>query len=301
MMALLGSRRGGPEVLSYGPTPRPELRADEVLVAVHAVAITFAELTWEESWTHLPMIPGHEVSGVVAAVGPDVHDIDVGDEVYGLIRFDRLGAAADFVAVPAIDLARKPAQVSHVLAAAVPLAALTAWQALADHAGVTRGERVLVLGGAGGVGAFAVQLARNLGAEVTATARDADAAYVRELGADVVAPDPLSAGSDFDAVVDTVGGAALDAAYTVLHQGGRLVTLQAPPDQARAARAGIGATFFVVAPDRAALTRLASMVDDGSLRVTVAATFPVSEGRAAFESGLTWDRPPGKTVLIAAG
>jgi NADPH:quinone reductase-like Zn-dependent oxidoreductase len=240
------------------------------------------------------------VSGVVVAAGTDVHDVDVGDEVYGLIRFDRLGAAADFVAVPAIDLARKPTQVSHVLAAAVPLAALTAWQALVDHAGVTRGERVLVLGGAGGVGAFAVQLANNLGAEVTATARIADAAYVRELGADVVAPDPLSAGSDFDAVVDTVGGAALDDAYTVLRQGGRLVTLQALPDQARAARAGIVATFFVVTPDRAALTRLAAMVDDGSLRVTVAALFPVSEGRAAFESGLTWDRPPGKTVLMVA-
>src|SRR6478609_6248878 len=191
MAALRAHRRGGPEVLVVERAPIPVPAADEVLVEVHAAAITFDELTWDETWLRdgvdrTPVIPSHEVSGVVAAVTDDVTDFVVGDEVYGLIRFDRDGAAADYVTVPAADLATRPTTVSHVVSAALPLAGLTAWQALVDHAKVQPGERVLVLGGAGGVGALTVQVAHILGAEVIATVRGDVADVVREFGANRV-------------------------------------------------------------------------------------------------------------------
>ncbi len=147
-------------VVERVPVPVPA--TGEVLVAVHAAAITFDELTWEERWTRdgvsrTPVIPSHEVSGVAAEIASGVTDFKPGDEVYGLIRFDCDGAAAEFVAVPAADLAAKPSRVSHGCAAALPLAGLTALQALVDHAAVRPGDAVLVHGGAGGVGALTVQ------------------------------------------------------------------------------------------------------------------------------------------------
>ncbi|MCV7099995.1 alcohol dehydrogenase catalytic domain-containing protein, partial [Mycobacterium palustre] len=176
MTALRAHRRGGPEVLVVERAPVPVAAAGEVLVEVRAAAITFDELTWDETWTRdgadrTPIIPSHEVSGVVAETGSGVTDFAPGDEVYGLIDFERDGAAAEFVAVPAADVAAKPSTASHAVAAALPLAGLTALQALVDHAAVRPGEAVLVLGGAGGVGALTVQLAAGLGDRVTATVR----------------------------------------------------------------------------------------------------------------------------------
>ena len=283
--------------------PRPEPGEGEVLVAVHAAAITFAELGWEESWTHRPMIPSHEMSGVIAACGAGVQDLAAGDEVFGLIRFDRLGVAAEYVCAPAADLARRPCRVPHVVAAAVPLAGLTAWQALHDHARLRPHDEVLVHGGAGGVGAFAVQLAAQADAVVTATALGtADVATARTLGAERgidVATQAFDAGpARYDVVVDTVGGETLDRSYALLRRGGRLITLQAPPSAERAAQYQATAEFFVVVPDRAELNELAEMVDGDALQVTIAATFPLADGKAAFESGQTWDRAPGKTVLV---
>jgi NADPH:quinone reductase-like Zn-dependent oxidoreductase len=306
MMALRAHSRGGPEVLVYESAPVPVPGPDEVLVEVHAAAITFAELTWEETWSRggvdrTPVVPGHEVSGVVVGTGGPGLGLDVGDEVYGLVRFDRDGAAAGYVAVPAADLARRPRSTTHVETAALPLAALTAWQALHDHARVRAGEDVLVHGGAGGVGTYAVQLARRAGAHVTTTVRGADAALVERLGAEHVVDyerEAFDDGPSYDVVLDTVGGDTLDRSYAVLRRGGRLVTLQAPPSQDRARQAGITAVFFIVTPDASALARLAELTDDGHLEVLVAATYPLSAGRRAFESALDPGRRPGKTVLV---
>lgn len=154
MTALRAHRRGGPEALVVETAPTPVPAVDEVLIAVHAAAITFDELTWEETWTRdgvsrVPVIPSHEISGTVVEKCSSAEYFDAGDDVYGLVRFDRDGGAADYVAVPAQDLAAKPRSVSHTVAAALPLAGLTAWQALVDHAHVQHGERVLVTGGAG--------------------------------------------------------------------------------------------------------------------------------------------------------
>lgn len=201
------------------------------------------------------------------------------------------------MAVPAAHLAAKPATTSHTEAASLPLAALTAWQALVDHASTQPGDRVLVQGGAGGVGAYAVQLAVVLGGQVTATGSERDRAFIRSLGADTFAAAGTPLAGDFDVVIDTVGGAILDASYDLLRRGGRLVTLGAPPSQDRAAARGARAVFFVVTPDPAELTKLAGLVDEGRLRAIISQTFPVSDGRHAFETAHE-ARPPGKTVLI---
>ncbi len=307
MTALRAHRRGGPEVLVVERAPVPVPAAGEVLVSVHAAAITFDELAWEETWTRdgasrTPVIPSHEVSGVVEQIGSGVTDFEPGDEVYGLIAFDRDGAAAEFVAVPAADLAARPSTVSHVVAAALPLAGLTALQALVDHAAVQPGETVLVHGGAGGVGVLTVQLAALLGAHVTATVRSDSRELLGSLGAqrviDVRAEAFDKAGSPYDVVIDTVGGETLERSYRLLRRDGRLVTLSAPPPAGKADEHGITASFFIVTPSRAQLDELAQLVDGGRLRVQIAATFPLEEGRMAFESGRRSGRRAGKTVIV---
>jgi NADPH:quinone reductase-like Zn-dependent oxidoreductase len=204
------------------------------------------------------------------------------------------------VTLPAAHLSARPRSESDVEAASLPLAALTAWQALVDYAALKPGEQVLVQGGAGGVGVYAVQLAAILGGNVTATGRARDREFVRGLGAktylargDDEAPAPQS----FDVVIDTVGGAVLDASYELTRRGGRLITLSAPPSEEKAVALGLHAMFFVVTPDAAALARLAELVDEGRLRPIVSQEFPLRDGRRAFESA-TLPHPPGKTVLV---
>jgi NADPH:quinone reductase-like Zn-dependent oxidoreductase len=307
MSALRAHRRGGPEVLVVERAPIPAPDSGEVLIEVRAGAITFDELTWEETWARdgqdrTPVIPSHEVSGVIAAKADDVTEFSVGDEVYGLIRFDRDGAAAEYVTAPAADLAPRPTSVSHVVAAALPLAGLTAWQALVDRADVQPGQHVLVHGGAGGVGALTVQLAIILGADVTTTVRsDAARDFAATLGADHVIDTRVQPFDEpdacYDAVIDTVGGDTLERSFEIICPGGKLVTLSAPPPPGKADAFEIDATFFIVEPDQAVLKTLAQYVDDARLHVAIAGTYPLADGRAAFESGRQPGRRPGKTVL----
>ncbi|WP_034274694.1 zinc-binding dehydrogenase [Actinospica robiniae] len=306
MMALRAHARGGPEQLVYESAPRPSPGPGEALVRVHAAAITFAELGWDETWTRqdgsdrTPIIPGHEVSGVVEEAGPGCA-LAVGDEVYGLIDFDRDGAAAQYVTVPGDVLARKPAGATHEQAAAMALSALTAWQALVDQAGIEQGERVLIIGAPGGVGVYAVQLARARGAEVTGTGRESGRELVTRLGAqrflDYTAG-PLDPGaSGFDVVLDAAGAGDDESFYRALRPGGRMILLAGPPDADRAKKHEVHATFFIVTPDGAELAALAALVDKGELEPVVGQRYPLAEGRTAFESG-SRPRPPGKTVLL---
>jgi NADPH:quinone reductase-like Zn-dependent oxidoreductase len=219
--------------------------------------------------------------------------------------FDHDGAAAEYVNVPLEFIAAKPSGLSHVEAAALPLAGLTAWQALVDHGHVGHGDRVLVLGAAGGVGAFAVQLALQLGAGVTATSMERDHDYVQGLGPVEVAVSrdrdshstELRSGS-FDLVLDTVGGSLMERSLRLTRRGGVFVTLQQPPPQHLSEMLGVEGIFFVVRSTRTALEHVRDSVDQGQLRVTVAATYPLSEGRRAYESGALAGRSPGKTVLV---
>ncbi|WP_433296502.1 NADP-dependent oxidoreductase [Pseudonocardia sp. CA-142604] len=307
MMALRAHTRGGPEVLICEPAPRPTPGAGEVLIAVNAAAITFDELSWPETWVvggvdRTPVILSHEFSGVVAALGDGVTGLSVGDEVYGLVPFDRDGAAAEYVSVPATSVAIRPSTVSHVVAAAAVLPALTAWEALVEHAAVEPGRHVLVHGGAGGVGSFVVQLATALGASVTATVRTRDVEYVLGLGAErVIDTDQESLDAEtgvFDVVIDAVGRDIPEALFAALRRGGRLIALQEPPSEEMADKYGVTALFFIVTAERDRLAQLAAMIDAGKLTVAVAATFPLAEGRAAYESGAFRRPRPGKTVLV---
>jgi NADPH:quinone reductase-like Zn-dependent oxidoreductase len=303
MMALRAHARGGPEQLVFEQAPVPVPAPGEALVEVHAAAITFAELTWDLTWTtrdgrdRTPVIPSHEVSGVVAGLGQNARGLTAGQQVYGLIAFDRNGAAAGYVTVPAAGLAGRPRSVSHVQAASLPLAALTAWQALTDHADLQTGERVLVPGRGRRRGGL-------LGPARGDSRRGRHRHRTRRAGR--LRPVPGRADGHrgcrevrdgFDVVVDTVGGPVLEASYGLTRRGGRLVTLSAPPPAQRAEQAGIHAMTFVVTPDAAQLSRLAELTDSGKLRPVVSQVFPLSKGREAFESG-TRPHPPGKTVLL---
>jgi NADPH:quinone reductase-like Zn-dependent oxidoreductase len=287
---LHASGEGGRLVDERVPTPHPG--SGEALVRVHAAAITRGELDWPTD--RLPAIPSYELSGVVAGVGAGVGGLAAGDEVYALTPFDRDGAAAEFALVPAAVLAPKPGALDHVESAAVPLAALSAWQGLFDHGGLASGERVLVHGAAGGVGSFAVQLARSRGACVVGTASGPGVRTVRDLGADEVvdiravrfedAVDPV------DLVFDTAGGDLLARSGAVLRPGGRLVSVAEEPAD------GI---FFVVEPGRAQLVELARLADVGELLPVIDSVFPLADAEAAFERvGATGKR--GKVVLQVA-
>lgn len=271
-----------PSSVALETVPRPDPGPGDVLVEVMATALTSDELTWSES---APFIPCHDVSGVVAALGPRAAGLAVGDAVYGLVPFDRAGAAAGYVAVPAQALAAKPAPTDHVEAATVPLAALTAWQALVDHADVQPGQHVVVHGGAGGVGQYVVQLAVHLGAVVTATASAGAADAVRALGAATV----LDFGSPFeqqvapaDVVVDTIGGEAVARSWGLLKPGGILVGVADEPSSDEAAAHGVRAVYFVVEPRGDQLASITSLVESGALRPAVGRVFALADAEQAF-------------------
>jgi NADPH:quinone reductase-like Zn-dependent oxidoreductase len=295
MNAVRSHHRGGSETLVYEPVIRPVPDRDEVLVEVHAAAITPTELTWDPTWTdeqgksRLPIIPSHEISGVVAKVGSDALDIAAGDEVYGLIDFFRNGGAAEFAIARIAELAPKPRSVDHLRAAAIPLSALTAWQAFRTQTFLRAGQRVLIHGGAGGVGSFAVQLAKHFGAETIATCSAGNADFVESLGADSVLEydrRPFEENlKDVDLVLDTVGGETLDRSWRVVRRGGALVSVAEEPPAAQAERFGVSGKFFIVEPNRGHLFELAKLVDDGTLKPFVSETFPLSAARHAYEAG----------------
>src|SRR5688500_16033322 len=268
MKAVRIHRKGGPETLVYEDAPIPALRPGDALVRVHAAGISPAEFTWRiyetpDGHSRLPKIPSHEMSGVVAAVAPDVQDVAVGEAVYALTDFFRDGAAAEYVAVRAADLAPKPRTLDHAAAATVPLSALTAWQVLFDHARLAPGQRVLIHGAGGGVGSFAVQLARWRGAHVIGTAAARNVEFVRGLGADEVidhrATPFETVVRDVDVVLDSVGGAVTERSWSVLRPGGLLVTIVRQPPEWTAGRAARG-LFFIVEPRRTQLNELSRLI-----------------------------------------
>jgi len=281
--------------------------ANEVLVEVNAAAVTPGELAWDETWQsadgadRMPIIPSHEFSGVIAQVGGDVRSLTPGTQVYGLIDFNHDGAAAEYVSLPQEGVVPRPVRLSHVESAALPLAALTAWQALADRARVQPGERVFIQGGAGGVGSLAVQFAKALGAEVTATAIDDDEPLVKTLGAAGVVPSASAARSRgeplFDVLLNTFGGPVPVESYGLVRPGGRLVTLAQPLDQSMAERHGIQGTFFVVASDPGELRRITDLAEQGKLRPVIARTLPLADASIAYGPPPA-PRRPGKTVLV---
>jgi NADPH:quinone reductase-like Zn-dependent oxidoreductase len=288
---------GGPASLVYEQLEQPTPGPGEALVRVYAAAITRDELDWPAD--RLPATPSYEFSGVVAAVGPDLDDVEVGEAVYALNDFDREGAAAEYTTIQAEFLAPKPENLGHVESAAMPLAGLSAWQGLFIHGELTEGQRALVHGAAGGVGHLAVQLARVRGAYVIGTASAANVHTVRELGADEVIDHSSvrfeDAVEEVDLVFDTAGGEKLQRSPAVLRPGGRLVSVAAEPPRRR----GIKSIYFVVEPNREQLVELARLADQGHLRPAIDEVFPLVDARKAFERSLE-DQRRGKIVLRVA-
>ncbi|MEU3771706.1 NADP-dependent oxidoreductase [Streptomyces sp. NPDC032472] len=307
MRAVVISQWGGPEVLTEVETDRPEPGLNEILVRVHAAGVNPVDWKTRASgalvdWAEVP-ISGWDVSGTVEAVGPGVTLYRPGDEVYGMPLFPRqAGGYAEYVVGPARHFARKPASLDHVQAAALPLAALTAWQALVDGADVQPGERVLVHAAAGGVGHLAVQIAKARGAYVIGTASTAKHGLLRELGADEVvdyrSQDFAEVVADVDVVLDALGGEVARRSLEVLKPGGRLVTLPGPDDvpAAEAAERGVYAAWTLVEPDRKGLEEIAALADRGQLKPLVDTVLPLSEAAKAHEIG-ELGRTTGKIVL----
>ncbi|MGW1774575.1 NADP-dependent oxidoreductase [Streptomyces sp. NPDC002104] len=304
MRAIVVSQWGGPEVLTETELDRPEPGLGEILVRVHAAGVNPVDWKTRASgalipWGPVPMV-GWDVSGTVEAVGPGVTLYRAGDEVYGMPRFpEQAGGYAEYVTAPARHFARKPASLDHVQAAALPLAALTAWQALVDTAGVSAGQRVLVHAAAGGVGHLAVQIAKARGAYVIGTASAAKHGLLRELGADEVidyrTADFEDAVSGVDIVVDAVGGEYTARSLKVLKPGGHLVTLPGP-DGIPADTAGVHAAWLLVEPDLGGLREIAALADRGLLRPLVDTVLPLAEAAKAHEIGER-GRTTGKIVL----
>jgi len=291
----------GPAGLVYEQVETPQPKEGEVLVRVHAAAITRDELDWPVD--RLPAIPSYEFSGVVAGIGSGVETIAVGDAVYALSSFKRDGAAAEYILVQKEFLAPKPETLDHIQSACVPLAALTAWQGLFEQGQLSRGQRVLIHGATGGVGHFAVQLAHQSGAYVIGTASAGNLPLARKLGADQVV-DPSTtpfeeAVGKVDLVFDTVGGDRLKRSPTVIRKGGRLVSVASEPPQEAASALGVSSLYFVVSPNREQLIEIARLADRGLLKPMVGEVFPLSKAQEAFEHSLR-HRGAGKIVLRVA-
>lgn len=290
MRAIRLGEPGGPIRLDEIPVPAP--RSGEALVEVHAAALTAGERAWPRHW---PATLSHEVSGVVSELADDASGPPVGQPVFGLVSFDLDGAAADYVTVPAADLAAKPTDLDHVSAASMTLAPLTAWQALVDHGHLEAGQHVLVNGAAGGVGSYAVQLASALGATVTATAAAQDADFVETLGADVVvdyaAPDFMPEGTAH-MVIDMVGAPP----WHSLREGGIMIGIASEPSAEEARRHRVRSTFFIVDPSGWDLAELAKLTEAGQLTPTASRVFDLADAEEAFEV-LDHKHHRGKVVL----
>lgn len=269
--------------LAVEQVPTPEPAPGEVLVRVAAAAITRDELDWPEG--RLPAIPSYEFSGVVVAAGPQIDEEVIGEEIYALSSFEHDGAAADYIAVPRTLVAPKPRTLSHTESAALPLATLSAWQGLFDHGKLVTGERVLIHG-VGGVGVFAVQLARVRGAYTIATTSAERASSVRELGADEVIDSATDVGEaviePVDLVFDTAGGERLASAPALLRRGGRIVSIATEPPP-YPDRPDVESTFFIVEPNSEQLGQIATLADEQRLRPVIDEVFPLAQARQAFE------------------
>ena len=302
MEAMQVQQTNSGAMLRAAEVPEPTPGKGEVLVRVHAVGVTATELSWDPT-THtknglerLNAIPGHEFAGVVAAKGEGVDDFALGQPVYVMSDWYADGAAAEFcVTVPA-SIAPKPATLTFDEAATVPIGALTAWQGLFDRAKLQTWERVLIHGGAGAVGLFAVQLAHRHGAHVIATTSTQTISFVEQLGADEVIDYKKSRFEDVvrdvDVIFDTVGGETLEKSWQVLKPDGRMITIVGDGKDERAKK-----SFFIVEPSQEQLVEVGKLLDNGSLKTFVKAVVPLAEAGAAYAKKVPHTAAYGKVVV----
>jgi NADPH:quinone reductase-like Zn-dependent oxidoreductase len=306
MMAWRVHEFGPPGVMKFEQVPQPEPGPGEVLVKVQAAGVG----PWD-GWIRAgksalpqprPLTLGSDLSGDIVSAGPGVSDPRTGDPVYGVTNPQFVGAYAEYAVASAAMVSRKPASLTYIESASVPVVAVTAWQALLDQAQLKAGQTVVIHGAAGNVGAYAVQLARRVGARIIATAGTEDIPFVRNLGADTVLDFRMQRFEkeirDADAVIDLVGGETQERSFQVLRRGGKLISAVSAPDPNRAQSHGVEAAFFLVDVTSQRLAQIADLIDDGKLKTRVGAVLPLADAR---EAHLMLEhlrpQPKGKIVL----
>jgi len=330
MKAFVLQRYGKQRALQLSELREPELRDDEVLVEVHAAGVNLLDAKIRSGEFKLilpyrmPLVLGHDLAGVVVKTGPQVRHFKRGDEVYARVDDFRIGTFAEFVPVREASLALKPRGLSMEEAASLPLVALTAWQALVEKASLKKGQKVFIQAGSGGVGTFAIQLAKSLGASVATTTSTANVALVKGLGADVVVDyktqDFEQVLSGYDVVLNSQDGKTLDKSLRVLKRGGKLISISGPPDpefgeamaapgfvklvmrllssgvRRRARALGLGYSFLFMKPSGPQLKQITRLVEEGAIRPVIDKVFPfesTNEALAYVEAG----RAKGKVVV----
>ena len=305
MKAVRMHAYGGTEVLKYEDAARPEPADNEILVRVVAAGVNPVDAKvragmFKQPGAKLPLVPGYDISGVVEKTGAKATKFKRGDEVYAYLSLERGGAYAEYAVAKESELAAKPKSLSHEEAAAVPLAALTAWQALIEKAKMTEGQTVLIHGGSGGVGSFAVQLAKARGAKVIATASAANQDFLKELGADQTidyrAQKFEEVAKDVDVVLDTVAGETLRRSYDVVKKGGFIVSVLEPPAKTELEKRGIRGTVFLVQPNAQQLAEIAQLIDAKKIKPFVSQVFPLTDTAKAHEA-IETGHTRGKIVL----
>ena len=307
MKAAQISAYGGKDVLQINDVEKPGAGPEQVLVEVYAAAVNPFDVTVREggaqqmSALNFPATLGGDVAGVVAEIGEGVTGFEVGQAVYGQAHaLSGLGSFAEFSPVKAAQLAGKPTSLDFTATAAVPLVSGSAYQALVEHLNLQPGQKILIQGGGGGIGSVAVQLAKHLGAHVTATAAADDLDYVRGLGADEVidyqSQDFTQLVHDLDAVFDTVGGETNTKSYGILKPGGILVSMAAQPDEALAKQHDVQSIHQFTHTTTENLTKIAELIDSGVLKIRVDKVFPLDQAAEALEYAKT-GHPHGKVVI----
>jgi NADPH:quinone reductase-like Zn-dependent oxidoreductase len=299
---------GGPEALKDEVLPLPQPRDDEILVRIQAASVNPVDGKTRQGKfpavkeDDLPLTLGRDLSGVIESCGTRAQGLRKGDEVFAFLGSDR-GAYAQYVTVKAAEFAPKPENLSHVEAASVPLAAMTAWQGLLDHGGLEKGQRVLIHGAAGGVGHFAVQIAKAKGAWVAATCSGDDMDFVRRLGADQVIDykkqkfeDEVS---DIDLVFDLVAGQTQDRSFAILKDGGALISTLEEPDAQKAKARNLRTAHYMTQPNAAQLAEIGELLEQGKIKPRIFATYPLEEAARA-ETALDNDHVQGKIVLTVS-
>lgn len=307
MKAVMVHEYGGPEVLKLEDAPRPEPRENEVLVRVIASGVNPADPLIvsgkyaKEFGTHLPLTPGYDIAGIVEKTGTKVTRLRVGDAVYGYVLWG--GGWAEFAVATEGEVSPKPESLSFVAAAAVPLTALTAWQALIDAARLTAGQTVLIHGGSGGVGTMAIQIAKARGARVIATASTPNQDLLKELGADIAIDYTKTkfedVAKDVDVVLDSVGKETLARSYGVVKKGGFVATLVSRLDQGELDKHGIRGASIAVKPNAQQLAEITKLIEARKIKPVVTRMLPLSDAVKALEQAAT-HHTRGKIVVKIA-
>jgi NADPH:quinone reductase-like Zn-dependent oxidoreductase len=309
MKAIVVHQFGGPEVLKLEDVPRPEPKENEMLVRVIGAGVNpvddglrsghYAKYFGPKP----PFTPGGDIAGIVEKVGAKITKFKVGDSIYAYLDLDRGGGYAEFAITNEKEAALKPRSLTFEEAAATPIVALTAWQALVDAANLSDGQTVLIHGGSGGVGSFAIQIAKARGAKVFATASTSNQDLLKQLGADVAIDYTKQkfedVAKDVDVVLDSVGRETLKRSYGVVKKGGFLVTLVARPDSAELEKHGIHGSDLSVAPNSDELDRISKLIDQKKIKVVVSQTLPLAEAAKAQEQAAT-GHTRGKIILKIA-